>query len=95
MVFEDPITKLDIQKIWKGFKKFNSVAQNVPKMYMDAINQLCEERKKAHIPVLESNELFVINKAKGNRIEFYITRYERILKYKEAAIKIYGTKCQV
>lgn len=95
MVFEAPITKLDIQKIWKDFKKFNSVAQNVPEMYMDAINKLCEEREKAHIPILGSNESFVINKAEGNRIEFYTTRYERFLKYREAAIKIYGAKCQI
>lgn len=95
MVFEDPITKFDIQKIWKDFKKFNSVAQNVPEKYMDAINKLCEEREKAHIPILGSNESFVINKAEGNRIEFYTTRYERVLKYREAAIKIHGTKCQV
>ena len=95
MVFEDPITKFDIQKIWKDFKKFNSVAQNVPEMYMDAINKLCEEREKAHIPILGSNESFVINKAEGNRIEFYTTRYERVLKYREAAIKIHGTKCQI
>lgn len=95
MVFEEPITKLDIQKIWKGFKKFNSVAQNVPEMYMDAINKLCEEREKAHLPILGSNESFVINKAEGNRIEFYTTRYERILKYRETAIKIHGTKCQI
>lgn len=95
MVFEDPITKLDIQKIWKDFKKFNSVAQNVPEMYMDAINKLCEEREKAHIPILGSNESFVINKAEGNRIEFYTTRYERVLKYRETAIKIHGTKCQI
>ncbi|MFQ9451065.1 MAG: HNH endonuclease [Coprococcus sp.] len=95
MVFEDTITKLDIQKIWKDFKKFNSVAQNVPEMYMDAINKLCEEREKAHIPILGSNESFVINKAEGNRIEFYTTRYERVLKYRETAIKIHGTKCQI
>ena len=95
MVFEDPITKFDIQKIWKDFKKFNSVAQNVPEMYMDAINKLCEEREKARIPILGSNESFVINKAEGNRIEFYTTRYERVLKYREAAIKIHGTKCQI
>ncbi len=95
MVFEDPITKFDIQKIWKNFKKFNSVAQNVPEMYMDAINKLCEEREKAHIPILGSNESFVVNKAEGNRIEFYTTRYERVLKYREAAIKIHGTKCQI
>lgn len=95
MVFEEPITKLDIQKIWKGFKKFNSVAQNVPEMYMDAINKLCEGREKAHIPILGSNESFVINKAEGNRIEYYTTRYERVLKYREAAIKIHGTKCQI
>ena len=95
MVFEDTITKLDIQKIWKDFKKFNSVAQNVPEMYMDAINKLCEEREKAHIPILGSNESFVINKAEGNRIEIYTTRYERVLKYRETAIKIHGTKCQI
>lgn len=95
MVFEDTITKLDIQKIWKDFKKFNSVAQNVLEMYMDAINKLCEEREKAHIPILGSNESFVINKAEGNRIEFYTTRYERVLKYRETAIKIHGTKCQI
>ena len=95
MAFEDPITKFDIQKIWKNFKKFNSVAQNVPEMYMDAINKLCEEREKAHIPILGSNESFVVNKAEGNRIEFYTTRYERVLKYREAAIKIHGTKCQI
>lgn len=95
MVFEEPITKLDIQKVWKGFKKFNSVAQNVPEMYMDAINKLCEEREKAHVPILGSNESFVINKAEGNRIEYYTTRYERVLKYREAAIKIHGTKCQI
>lgn len=95
MVFEEAITKLDIQKIWKNFKKFNSVAQNVPETYTDAINKLCEEREKAHIPILGSNESFVINKAEGNRIEFYTTRYERVLKYREAAIKIHGTKCQI
>ena len=62
---------------------------------MDAINKLCEEREKAHLPILGSNESFVINKAEGNRIEFYTARYERILKYREAAIKIHGTKCQI
>lgn len=95
MVFEKPITKLDIRKIWKDFKKFNSVAQYVPEVYMDTINKLCEEREKAHIPVLGSNESFVVNKAEGGRIEFYTTRYERVLKYREAAIKIHGTKCQI
>lgn len=95
MVLENPITKSDIQKIWKDFKKFNSVAQNVSEMYMDAINKLCEEKKKAHIPVLGSNESFVINKAEGSRIEFYTTRYERVSKYRKAAIKIHGTKCQI
>lgn len=95
LVFEDSITKSDILKIWKDFKKFNSVAQNVPEKYMDAINKLCEKKKKSHIPVLESNESFVINKAEGNRIEFYTTRYERVSKYREAAIKIHGTKCQI
>lgn len=95
MVFEDSITKSDIQKIWIDFKKFNSVAQNVPEKYLDAINKLCEKKKKSHIPVLGSNESFVINKAEGNRIEFYTTRYERVSKYREAAIKIHGTKCQI
>lgn len=94
-VFDDSITKSDIQEIWKGFKKFNSVAQNVPEEYMDAINKLCKRKKKSRIPVLGSNESFVVNKAEGNRIEFYTTRYERISKYRDAAIRIHGTKCQI
>lgn len=95
VVFDDSITKSDIQEIWKGFKKFNSVAQNIPEEYMDAINKLCKKKKKSQVPVLEGNESFVVNKAEGNRIEFFTTRYERNLKYREAAIKIHGTQCQI
>lgn len=95
MVFDDPITKSDIQEIWKDFKKFNSVAQNIPEKHMDAINKLCENKKKSHAPVLGINESFAVNKAEGNRIEFYTTRYERHQKYRDAAIKIHGTQCQI
>ena len=95
VVFDDSITKSDIQEIWKGFKKFNSVAQNIPKEYMGAINELCRKKKGSPVPVLGSNESFVINKAEGNRIEFFTTRYERNLKYRDAAIKIHGTQCQI
>lgn len=95
MVFDDPITKSDIKEIWKDFKKFNSVAQNIPEEYMDAINKLCNRKKKSHVPVLGSNESFVVNKAEGNRIEFFTTRYERNSKYRDAAIKIHGTQCQI
>lgn len=95
MVFDDPITKTDIQEIWNDFKRFNSVAQNVPEKYMEAINKLCKKKKKSHIPVLESNESFVVNRAEGHRIEFYTTRYERVSKYRETAIRIHGAKCQI
>ena len=95
MVFDDSITKSDIQGIWKGFKKFNSVAQNIPDEYRDAINELCKKKKKSHVPVLRGNESFVVNKAEGSRIEFFTTRYERNPKYREAAIRIHGTQCQI
>lgn len=95
MVFDDAITKSDIQKIWKEFKRFNSVAQNIPDKYMNAISELCEEKKKSRILVLGSNKSFVVNKAEGNRIEFFTTRYERNHKYRNATIKIHGTKCQI
>ena len=94
-VFDEAITKADIQGIWKGFKKFNSVAQNIPEEYIDDINELCEQKKQLYVPVLGSNESFAVNKTEGNRIEFFTTRYERNPQYRDAAIKIHGTRCQI
>ncbi len=71
IVFDEPVTKSDIQEIWKDFKKFNSVAKNVPEKYMEFINKLCNKKKKSHVPILGINESFFINKAEGNRIEFF------------------------
>lgn len=70
LVFEDSITKSDILKIWKDFKKFNSVAQNVPEKYMDAINKLCEEKKNHIFPYWKAMNRLLLIKQKEIGLSF-------------------------
>lgn len=95
LILDEPITANDIKSIWTEFKRFNSVAQIIPKQYLPDILRLFVNKKKMELPKLYVNESFALNRAEGNKIEFYVSKYERIPKYREQAIKIHGLICQI
>lgn len=95
MILDEPITATDIKNIWTEFKKFNSAAQIIPKQYLPNILRLFGNKKKMELPQLNMNESFALNRAEGNKIEYYVSRYERNPEYREQAIKRHGLICQI
>lgn len=95
IILDEPITATDIKSIWTEFKKFNSAAQIIPKQYLPDILRLFVNKKKMEPPKLSSNESFALNRAEGNKIEYYVSKYERNPKYREKAIEIHGLTCQI
>ncbi len=94
-VFEKEITEMDIKGIWNEFKKFNSASQIIPLKYLAEIQNLFHCHKIQKNVRLNDNESFYFNKTEGNKIEYYVTRYERNPLYRNQAIKIHGLTCQI
>lgn len=94
-VFEEKITATDIRNIWNDFKRFNSAAQIIPIKFLSEIQNLFIRHKIENNLKLNDNESFCINRTEGNKIEYYVTKYERNPLYREQAIKIHGSICQI
>lgn len=94
-VLDDGITTKDIKSFYREFKKFNSTAQRIPLTYLSEILNYFEKKKKIENIKLGENESFFCNQAEGNKIEYYVTKYERNPQYREQAIRIHGFSCQI
>ena len=94
-VFDEEITATDIRNIWSDFKRFNSAAQIIPIKCLSEIQDLFVQHNTEKNLKLSDNESFYINRAEGNKIEYYVTKYERNPLYREQAVKIHGLTCQI
>lgn len=94
-VLDEPITAIDIKSIWGDFKKFNSVAQIIPKELLSTLLELIEKKKKSNNLRLGENESFCFSRTEGKKIEYYVTKYERHPVYREQAIKLHGLTCHI
>lgn len=95
LVFDEDITTADIKKIWGEFKKFNSTTQRIPLELLPNVLKLFDEKKQTENRKLGDKESFFLNRSEGNRVEYYVTKYERIPKYREQALRIHGITCQI
>lgn len=93
-ILNDNITVDDVKCVWKEFKKFNSVAQIVPAKYETDLLELFDKKEKRGNIKMGENESFVLDELEGNKIRYYVTKYERNPKYRAQAIKIHGCICQ-
>lgn len=94
-ILDKEITAKDIRNIWSEFKRFNSVAQIIPRKFLPEIQELFVRCKSEKNFQLGDNESAFIIRAEGNKVEYYVTKYERNPVYREQAIKIHGLTCQI
>lgn len=95
VVLDEGITSKDLKNVFGKFKKFNSSAQRIPLEYLSEILELFNEKRKMENIELGEKDSFFCNRSEGNRIEYYVTKYERNPQYREQAIKIHGLTCQI
>lgn len=95
IVLSEGIKSEDIKKYFGNFKKFNASAQRIPLELLPNVLKLFSEKRKLENVKLSETESFFCNRLEGNRIEYYVTKYERNPKYREQAIKIHGLTCQI
>lgn len=94
-VFEEPITSSELKHVVKEFKRFNSAPQIIDKKYAEPINRLISEKNSKTNLILDEYTSIVYDKTEGGKAKYYTTRIERDKRYRNEAIRIHGSKCQI
>lgn len=94
-VFQKAITSSELKNIVKEFKRFNSVTQIIDYKYAEQIINLITKRPYIKLQKMDECSSVVFNKKEGGKVEYYTTKYERVNKYREEAIRIHGLVCEI